>query len=384
MQHGGIGDRPSARLCSIFCITLWREKKLTIYWTRTDSNSANNPALNSTGDPPIQIEFVTSGTNGDLILEQPAPGAIDPDTQVMIDGVAYDFTFELTGTMPTTNNNGANQVPEQYQGSAVNVITVYDYPSPGDTTRLYFFPEETATEAEMDSIGNGAIDIQNLDTTPPESPVCFASGTLIATPKGPVPVEDLRPGDLVSTIDSGDQPVIWRDTSHHDWPGSAETARPVCIRRGALGPDMPMRDLIVSPQHKIVLRPATAGRGASTGQCIAPARGLTGLQGIRVMEGKRQVDYHHILLPRHAALLSDGLATESFFPGPTARKMLSGAALRALDRALSKHGLTAATYKPAAWPALTVRAARALVRTTAVTGVRGKVATPATLGHAIA
>jgi hypothetical protein len=68
---------------------------MTIYWTRTDSNSANNPALNSTGDPSVQIEFVTSGTNGDLILEQPAPGAVDPDTQVLIDGVTYDFTFEL-------------------------------------------------------------------------------------------------------------------------------------------------------------------------------------------------------------------------------------------------------------------------------------------------
>lgn len=146
---------------------------MTIYWTRTDSNSANNPALNSTGAASIQIEFVTSGTNGDLILEQPAPGTVDPDTQVMINGAAYDFVFELSGTMPTTNNNGANQVPDQYKGSDVYVITVYDYPSAGDTTRLYFFPNETATQAEMDSIGNGAIDIQNLDMTPPEGPGLF-------------------------------------------------------------------------------------------------------------------------------------------------------------------------------------------------------------------
>jgi hypothetical protein len=40
-------------------------------------------------------------------------------------------------------------------------------------------------------------------------PVCFVAGTLIATPSGAVPVERLRPGDLVATWDEGAQPVRW-------------------------------------------------------------------------------------------------------------------------------------------------------------------------------
>ncbi|MBL4556858.1 MAG: Hint domain-containing protein [Rhodobacteraceae bacterium] len=40
-------------------------------------------------------------------------------------------------------------------------------------------------------------------------PVCFVAGTLIATPAGAVPVEGLRPGDLVETWDQGAQPVRW-------------------------------------------------------------------------------------------------------------------------------------------------------------------------------
>jgi hypothetical protein len=286
--------------------------------------------------------------------------------------------------MPTTNNNGANQVPDQYQGSEVYVITVYDYPTAGDTTRLYFFPDETATQAEMDSIGNGAIDIQNLDTTPPESPVCFASGTLIATPLGPVPVEDLKAGDLVRTLDQGDQPVIWRDTSCHTWPGSAEEARPICIRQGALGPDMPARDLVVSPQHKIMLRPATTGGSGPPSPCLAPARGLTGLPGIRVMKGKSQVDYHHILLPKHAAILAEGVATESFYPGPTALKMLSPKMVGFLKRMLSARGMTIQSYGPMVELALTVRQTRKLVGQTPVTGIRSRSQITALPAEAIA
>ncbi|HHI69502.1 MAG TPA: type I secretion protein, partial [Rhodobacteraceae bacterium] len=35
------------------------------------------------------------------------------------------------------------------------------------------------------------------------SPPCFTAGTMIATPDGDVPVEDLQPGDLVLTQDHG-------------------------------------------------------------------------------------------------------------------------------------------------------------------------------------
>lgn len=331
---------------------------MTIYWTRTDSNSANNPALNSTGAASIQIEFVTSGTNGDLILEQPAPGTVDPDTQVMINGAAYDFVFELSGTMPTTNNNGANQVPDQYKGSDVYVITVYDYPSAGDTTRLYFFPNETATQAEMDSIGNGAIDIQNLDMTPPEGPVCFAAGTAILTPDGEVPIERLKVGDLVTTIDGATLPILWIESTRHDWPGSSDKALPVMIARDAFGPSLPRRDLVVSPQHKIALTEQTGSAKEAPQECLAPARGLVDRAGIRVMRGRRSVEYFHMLLPRHAVIFSEGLATESFYPGETAWKMLSFRAARALGRALRSPDGKARDYGPPARPVLTVRQAR--------------------------
>ncbi|PWE51378.1 hypothetical protein DEM26_04235 [Thioclava sp. NG1] len=41
-----------------------------------------------------------------------------------------------------------------------------------------------------------------------ESP-CVTKGTRLATPRGPRRVESLQPGDLVTTLDDGPQPVLW-------------------------------------------------------------------------------------------------------------------------------------------------------------------------------
>ena len=68
------------------------------FFARTDSNSANNPALNLTGDPAIEITFLAqtiSGDSGDLLLESDAGGP-DPDTVVEIGGQTYSFSLTLT------------------------------------------------------------------------------------------------------------------------------------------------------------------------------------------------------------------------------------------------------------------------------------------------
>ena len=108
------------------------------FWARTDSGSANNPALNLTGDPAVEIKFVQAGAAGELVLDV-AGGSVDPDTQVEIGGSTYNFTFELSGFMPTLKKDGAQQVPDQFEGHAVYIVAVRDYPTAGETTRLSFF-----------------------------------------------------------------------------------------------------------------------------------------------------------------------------------------------------------------------------------------------------
>lgn len=326
----------------------------TSYWARIDSNSANNPALNLTGDPSLLITFVPSGSNGDILLDANA-GAADPDTQVEIGGVTYDFVFESASTLPSQANQGAGQVPAQYQGSTLYLITIIDYPAPGETTRLAFLPDEQATQAEMDSFGNGAIRLQNIDTTGP-GVICFAEGTRLATPDGERAVEDLAAGDLVSTVDAGPKPIVWISSSRHAWPGGSEQELPILIARGALPGGLPARDLIVSPQHKVLLTGPLASELLQQ-NVLAPAKGLTRLPGIRQMKGKRSVTYFHVMLERHAILLSEGLPTESFYPGPAALAMLQPAQRTAL---LSSLSAPPDRYGPRARPCLSVRETMAL------------------------
>lgn len=83
---------------------------MTSFYARTDITAAQNPTINLTGDPSIEITFVAetpTGGPGDMFLE----GSPDPDTQVMIGGTNYSFTVNWTATLPTAARDGATNVP---------------------------------------------------------------------------------------------------------------------------------------------------------------------------------------------------------------------------------------------------------------------------------
>ncbi len=149
---------------------------------------------------------------------------------------------------------------------------------------------------------------------------CFTVGTLILTPRGEVPIETLQPGDLVQTLDNGAKPVLWigqRRLGRSDLllhPGLA----PIRIREGALGN---RRDLLVSPQHCVLTTPDGAA------PCMARATHLArkGGPGFRVARGVREVRYIHLMFERHQVVLTEGLASESFYPGPMALGSLDDA-----------------------------------------------------------
>ncbi|MBK1635677.1 Hint domain-containing protein [Rhodovulum adriaticum] len=139
---------------------------------------------------------------------------------------------------------------------------------------------------------------------------CFVAGTLIETPDGPRPIEDLRPGDLVLTRDEGPQPIRWIG-------GSAVQAQgrhaPVRIRKGHLGAT---RDLWVSQQHRLLIQDARAELLFGEAEVLAAAKHLADDRAVRIVERPGEVTYFHMLFARHQVVRAHGIWSESYHPGP--------------------------------------------------------------------
>lgn len=163
--------------------------------------------------------------------------------------------------------------------------------------------------------------VSNNTNRPYSAFICFAGGTLIETAAGPVPVQHLRAGDLVRTRDSGMKRL--------DWVGARTVAAegamtPVHIPRGALGND---RDLVVSPQHRVLMGNAVSQLMFGAPEILVPARALVGqVPGVRVDANRDRITYFHLLFDRHELVWSEGILTESFHPGHHAMDILGEAA----------------------------------------------------------
>ncbi len=165
--------------------------------------------------------------------------------------------------------------------------------------------EEEVTFTYKISDGQGHTDtgFVKLDQVP-----CFVAGTMIAVPGGEVPVENLRPGDLVLTHDDGPQPLRW--IGRRVVPAEGGLA-PIRIRGGTFGPH---RALTISPLHRLMIRDPLAELLFGDGEVLVAAKELVNGGSVTRLEGG-EVEYVHLLFDRHQVVFSEGLATESFLPG---------------------------------------------------------------------
>lgn len=139
-------------------------------------------------------------------------------------------------------------------------------------------------------------------------PPCFVRGTMILTPRGEVPVEDLKVGDLVVTRDSGAQELTWVGAARTH---GTEKFAPVRIEAGVLG----NRDVLeVSQQHRILLGSAEIELHFGTHEVLVAAKHLVGHPGI-TLTPRAQVDYVHIMFSQHEIVSANGAWSESFFYG---------------------------------------------------------------------
>lgn len=167
-----------------------------------------------------------------------------------------------------------------------------------------------------------------LRAAPSERPsaICFTPGTRLRTEAGEVAIEDLGPGDRLLTRDSGPQSVLW--SGHRRMSGARLFAmpeqRPIRLRRGALGVDRPEDDLIVSPEHRVLVKGRAARDLWGEPEVLVRAADLVGDRLITVDHSLCETWYIHLMLERHEVIWANGLEVETFHPGFMGLENLTG------------------------------------------------------------
>jgi hypothetical protein len=133
----------------------------------------------------------------------------------------------------------------------------------------------------------------------PEEIACFAGGTRILTPAGQCPVETLAPGDAVVTASGRVARLRWVGHRRVDLRHQLH-ARPIRVRAGALADDVPAGDLLLSPDHAVLV----GGR-------LIPVRHL--VNGVTIVADRADgITYFHLELDHHDLLVAEGAVCESY------------------------------------------------------------------------
>jgi hypothetical protein len=125
---------------------------------------------------------------------------------------------------------------------------------------------------------------------------------MIDTPRGPVPVEKLVAGDLVTTVHNGPRPVKWVGTGKVPATrGRRTAATPGIVKKGAIAQNVPRCDLQVTKAHALYID-----------DVLIPAEFLVNHRTIVWDDRAREVEIYHVELESHDVLIANGAPAETY------------------------------------------------------------------------
>ncbi|WP_205665032.1 Hint domain-containing protein, partial [Acetobacter cibinongensis] len=288
--------------------------------TLVESATATNTVVNADGKLDVEAGSTATGVTVQSGGKIEASGVVSSVT--VENGAALSVTSTATISGMVVSSGGSVQV--QSGGSLTGV-----HLNVGASLDLGWVAYDSSTTASIDA--GQALDLSNGANSSPiatlegdysndffvlsddghggtlltleEGTPCYCPGTLILTETGERPVETLEIGDRLVTHDGSLRPIRWIGRRAYDgrFAAGRTDIMPVRIAAGALGNDLPRRDLIVSPLHAMFLLGV-----------LVPAHALVNGQTITQAENSSVIEYIHIELETHDIIFAEGAPSETF------------------------------------------------------------------------
>lgn len=259
-----------------------------------------------------------------------------------VDAAKIKSIDDISGQDPDLDNGFT--VTDGRRTYTVTMISIAASPQP----LLMFLDEVPPADTDLWIVHRVLRDArrEQLSSTPPSGMICFAAGTLIRTADGPRLVESLSVGDSIQTKDNGSQQILW--VGARRMTGARLYAmpefRPVRIRAGALNDDEPESDLLVSPNHRMLVSGPAAQILFNTPEVLVAAKDLINDHSITIDHKLREVTYVHLMLENHQIVWANGVQSESFHPANMALGVIEDSQRVALLEAMPNLAYDTQTY----------------------------------------
>jgi len=224
-------------------------------------------------------------------------------------GTSYATMTLSAGSLPTTLITGFNGASDSLSDKIrINGVTKSQIASVSKTANALYLTLKDGRVLTLNIQNVGTTGYSIIDSgTGIILAVCYLAGVQIETPEGSVAVEQIRVGDRITAIVDGtpqSREVIWTGSGHcridRTLPDDL-AGYPVCIRKDALGADMPTRDLYVTAEHGLLL----------DGHFI-PARMLVNGHSIFYDKSREEYAFYHFETKEHSVVAADGVLSESY------------------------------------------------------------------------
>ena len=256
-------------------------------FTLVDANTVNNTVNGGHVDP----------IGGNIEVKDPNGGSVSDGQNLKINvnnGNTADSSIFDTGTFKFIETATVQDGTHTLTGIVIEDKSTHTY---------FFLTDDQYTGPSKGSEGLGKHGNGEVSSTGNDTTICFMAGTMIRTPNGEVPIETLKRGDLVLTNDGRSVPVDWLGIQTVSLR-FADKMRvlPIRIRAGAIAENVPSRDLLVSPDHALLVEGALIQAGAL----------VNGASIVRDNNVPTTFTYYHVEVADHSLILAENTPAETF------------------------------------------------------------------------